>query len=67
MIAAAIEVSLVMGVRCSVLIQQKQLSKVFKREVTLHILLLVHHTAAQSFLMSLSLEYLLLDGSSLGV
>ena len=47
------------------LIQGKQLLQFAERKVSLHILLLIHHTAAQCFLMALTLKDLLLDGSCL--
>jgi hypothetical protein len=46
-------------------IQSKQLFKLTKRKVALHILLLVHHTAAQSLLVALPLKDLLLNCSCL--
>lgn len=48
------------------LMQGKQLLQLAKREVSLHILLLIHHTAAQCFLVALTLKDLLLNGSCLG-
>lgn len=46
-------------------VQGKQLFELTKREVSLHILLLINHTAAQCLLMALPLKDLLLYGSSL--
>ena len=59
--------SLVMSVRCGGFVEQEQLPQVVAGEVSLHVLLLVHHTAAQGLLVSLALEYLLLNGASLWV
>lgn len=47
------------------LIQSKQLFQLAQREMPLHILLLIHHTAAQCLLVALTLKDLLLDGSCL--
>lgn len=47
------------------LIQGKQLLQLAQREVALHILLLIHHTAAQCLLVALTLKDLLLNGSCL--
>lgn len=48
------------------LIQGKQLLQLAQREVPLHILLLIYHTATQCLLVALTLKDLLLDGSCLG-
>lgn len=50
-----------MCVAGGLLVESEELSEFTQREVTLHILLLVHDTAAQGFLMSLPLQDLLLD------
>lgn len=47
------------------LIQGKQLLQLAQREVSLHILLFIHHTTAQCLLVALPLKDLLLDGSCL--
>lgn len=52
---------LVMRVAGGLLIESEELSEFAQREVTLHIHLLIHHTAAQSFLMGLPLQDLLLN------
>jgi len=57
--------SLVMSIRCCLFIQLKELPEVLPGEVSLHIFLLVHHTAAQSFLVRLPLEDLFFNGASL--
>ena len=54
-----------MGIRCCPFIQLKQPAEVLPGEVSLHILLLVHHTAAQRFLVRLPLEDLFFNGASL--
>ena len=54
-----------MCVTAGLLVEGEEFSEFAKREVTLHVLLLVHHTAAQGFLMGLSLQDLLLDGPRL--
>ena len=46
-------------------VKLEELSEVLSREVPLYVLLLVHHAAAQSLLVSLALKHLLLDSSSL--
>ncbi len=43
------------------LVESEEFSEFTQRKVSLHILLLVHHTAAEGFLMSLPLQDLLLD------
>ncbi|EGV94576.1 hypothetical protein I79_002938 [Cricetulus griseus] len=48
-------------------IQGKQLFELAKREMSLYILLLINHTAAQCLLMALPLKDLLFYGSSLEV
>lgn len=48
------------------LIQGKQLLQLAQREMPLHILLLIHHTATQCLLVALTLKDLLLNGSCLG-
>lgn len=56
---------LVMCVTGGLLVESEEFSEFAQRKVTLHILLLIHHTAAQGFLMSLPLQDLLLDRSRL--
>lgn len=48
-----------------VLVETEELSEFPQGEVALHVLLLVHHTAAQGFLVGLSLQDLLFDCPSL--
>lgn len=48
------------------LIQGKQLLQLAQREVSLYILLFIHHTTTQCLLVALTLKDLLLDGSCLG-
>lgn len=57
----------VMCVTAAGFIQGKQLFQLTKREMSLHILLLINHTAAQCLLVALPLKDLLLYGSSLEV
>lgn len=52
---------LVVCVAGGLLVESEKFSEFSQREVTLHVLLLIHHTAAQGFLMGLSLQDLLLD------
>lgn len=54
-----------MSVAGGLLVESEEFSQFTQREVTLHILLLVHHAAAQGFLMGLPLQDLLLDGPGL--
>lgn len=56
---------LVMGVAGGGLVEREELAQLPQGEVALHVLLLVHHTAAQSLLVGLPLQDLLLDGSRL--
>lgn len=55
-----------MSVAKASLIESKQLLQLAQREVPLHVLLLIHHTAAQCLLVALALKDLLLNGSGLG-
>lgn len=50
-----------MCVAGGLLIESKEFSEFPQREVTLHVLLLIHNAAAQGFLMGLPLQDLLLD------
>lgn len=50
-----------MRVADGVLIETEELSKFTQGEMALHVLLLVHHAAAQGFLVRLSLQNLLFD------
>lgn len=52
---------LVMGVTDGVLIETEELSEFPQREMALHVLLLIHHAAAQGFLVGLSLQNLLFN------
>lgn len=52
---------LVMCVAGGLLVESEEFSEFTQREVTFHVLLLIYHTAAQSFLMGLPLQDLLLD------
>lgn len=52
---------LVMGVTDGVLIKTEELSEFPQREMALHVLLLIHHAAAQGFLVGLSLQNLLFN------
>lgn len=54
-----------MRVAGGLLVQNEEFSEFSQGEVTLHVLLLVHHAAAQGFLVGLPLQDLLLDGPSL--
>lgn len=56
---------LVMCVTGGLLIQREEFSEFPQREVTLNVLLLVHYAAAQSLLMGLPLQDLLLNGTGL--
>ena len=49
----------------SVFIESEEVAQLSQREMSLHILLFVHHTAAEGFLVGLSLEDLLLNRSCL--
>ena len=49
-----------MGVADRLLIQAEQVAQILSGEMSLHVLLFVHHTAAQRFFVSLALEDLLL-------
>lgn len=55
----------VMCVTECVLVESEQLSQFLQREMSLYILLLIHHTAAQGLLMGLSLQDLLFNGAGL--
>lgn len=50
-----------MRVAGRLLVEGEEFSQFAQREVALHVLLLVHHAAAQGFLVGLPLEDLLLD------
>lgn len=52
---------LVMRVAGGLFVESEEFSELPQREVTLHVLLLIHHAAAQGLLMGLPLEDLLLD------
>lgn len=54
-----------MRVAGGLLVQNEEFPEFSEGEVTLHVLLLVHHAAAQGFLVGLSLQDLLLNGPSL--
>ena len=54
-----------MCVTQSGLVKFEQIPQLLHGEVSLHVPLLIHHTAAQCFLVGLALEDLLLDCSSL--
>lgn len=54
-----------MGVTGGGLIQCKQLLELPEREVSLYILLFIHHTAAECLLVGLALKYFLLYGPCL--
>lgn len=54
-----------MRVADGVLVEAEELSEFPQGEMALHVLLLVHHTAAQGFLVGLSLQNLLFDCPSL--
>lgn len=56
----------VMCVTKASLMQGKQLLQLAQREVPRHLLLLIHHAAAQCLLVALALQDLLLNGSCLG-
>lgn len=56
---------LVMCVAGGLLVENEEFPEFTQREVTLHILFLIHHTAAQGFLVGLSLQDLLLNCPSL--
>jgi len=47
------------------LIQGEEVAEVTDAEMSLHIVLLIHHTATQSLLVSLPLQHLLLNAASL--
>lgn len=55
----------VMCVAERVLVESEQLPQLLQRKMSLYVLLLIHHTAAQSLLMSLPLQDLLLNSSRL--
>lgn len=50
-----------MRVTDGVLIETEELSEFPQREMALHVLLLIHHAAAQGFLVGLSLQNLLFN------
>lgn len=52
---------LVMCVAGGLLVESEEFSEFAQREVTFDVLLLIHHTAAQGFLMGLPLQDLLLN------
>ena len=54
-----------MGVAEGVVLQSEEISEVREREVTRHVLFLVHDTRTQGFLVRLTLEDFLLDGAGL--
>jgi len=58
---------LVVGVADGGLVEREELAQLAQGEVPLHVLLLIHHTAAQRLLVGLPLQDLLLDGPRLHV
>ena len=52
---------LVMGIRSRLFVELEEVSKVIQREMPFHVLLFVYHTTAESFLVRLTLENLLLN------
>lgn len=56
---------LVVRVAVGFLAEGEEFAELSQGKVALHVLLLVHHAAAQRFLMGLSLQDLLLDGPRL--
>ena len=57
--------SLVMSIAERVLVEREEVTEVAQGEVSLHVLLLVNHAAAERFLVSLALEDLLFYRSGL--
>lgn len=56
---------LVVGVADGGLVEREEVAQLAQGEVSLHVLLLIHHTAAQRLLVGLPLQDLLLDGTRL--
>ena len=56
---------LIMSIRFGCVVICEELAEIISSEVPLHVLFLVHHTAAQCLLMFLSLKYFLFYCTSL--